>query len=387
MWPASWVVAFAASLYLFDNRKDILRIVFQVLLIWVPLVVLIHLPVYLKKWKKLLLVLGSTALCLLMIHLTGPLILHKLIKPLYNLDIDHRPVDPPRFFDGAATQGRSEHFNILFLGDSFTMGYGVEPNQSFPFLIQENLRATFPEKNIKAVNFGWISSSPLLQLRQLRDIGRQYRPDLVVYALDMADFHQDDCYAQMLRDLKEPQDMSIFRVMELRLSVLLGVHDIRLWLKERLGISKPETIHPYLNDLMPLYQPRKKSQRLFENTWNNLAKLDQAADELGARFILFVIPRYLQYNPAECPRDPARGTYPDTDLYLQEPFVYLEEKAETAPFPVHSLLTDFRDSGQFPTVFERDMHWNETGHRIGARAMTRAIVEAGFLADRTAPPK
>ena len=44
----------------------------------------------------------------------------------------------------------------------------------------------------------WVSSSPLLNLRLLRDVGHKYRPDLVVYSLDMTDFRDDLHYEHAL---------------------------------------------------------------------------------------------------------------------------------------------------------------------------------------------
>ena len=71
--------------------------------------------------------------------------------------------------------------------------------------------------------------------------------------------------------------------------------------------------------------------------------------ELGARYVLFVMPRYQQYNRAEAPGDPEKREFPESDQYVLEPFRWFEKQARTVSFPIHSLLDAFRRSGVFPT--------------------------------------
>ena len=68
----------------------------------------------------------------------------------------------------------ADGFNIVFLGDSFTYGWKLRFEQSFPHRVEQSLRKHFPRRDVKVANFGWISSSPLLSSRRLRDIGANY---------------------------------------------------------------------------------------------------------------------------------------------------------------------------------------------------------------------
>jgi hypothetical protein len=70
---------------------------------------------------------------------------------------------------------------------------------------------------------------------------------------------------------------------------------------------------------------------------------------------------------------------PESDEYIYEIFKYFEEKSKEAPFPIYSLLKDFRSTDAFPTVFANDPHYNEAGHKIAAEAITRYILESDFL--------
>ena len=65
-------------------------------------------------------------------------------------------------------------------------------------MLETKARTSFPERKVNVANFGWTSSSPLLSLRLLRDIGKKYNPDVVILAIDMTDFHEDMKYSHLL---------------------------------------------------------------------------------------------------------------------------------------------------------------------------------------------
>jgi hypothetical protein len=86
---------------------------------------------------------------------------------------------------------REEDLNIILLGNSYVYGYKMTVDNSIPYLLEEKARTLHPDRTTNVANFGWISSSPILSLRLLRDIGRRYNPDLVILAIDMTDFHDE----------------------------------------------------------------------------------------------------------------------------------------------------------------------------------------------------
>lgn len=57
----------------------------------------------------------------------------------------------------------------------------------------------------------------------------------------------------------------------------------------------------------------------------------------------------------------------------REPFRFFDEVRPSKPYPIYSLLEDFRANTEFPTCFEDDPHWNATGHRVAARALMRYL--------------
>src|SRR5690606_11355875 len=91
-------------------------------------------------------------------------------------EIDHR-MKPPKFTDINSDQIRSpreaadiqpDDFNIIFLGDSYVHGFILQYKLAPPKQLEDKLRKEFQRDNINVWNFGWTTSSPILQLRLLR---------------------------------------------------------------------------------------------------------------------------------------------------------------------------------------------------------------------------
>lgn len=400
----SFFAALFISLVVFNNRQDIALHITQVLLVWALLLLLTKLPVLARYWRRALLVLASTGLALLFLWLAGPTILGDIVLPDYHLNLDHWPMPQPGRYnedgiypDIPAGNYHKKDFNIIMIGDSYTQGVYVGDEQTFAWLVGEMLREKYPDLPCRIINFGWGSSSPILQWRRLQLVGAKYKPDLVVQAFDMGDFEDDLVYDIDLQ-LKGEKQLSIFRALLVRFSMLLGVEDFSKWLKLQLPIqwrkkTEAEKLNESvnkqreLNDIphyryFALNQPLKKSRRYLETTWNAIVQTNAWAKRNGAESVLIVLPRYQQYNRNECPNDGENVPFPESDEYIYEPFKFFAEKAGEVSFPIHSLLDDFRNSVVFPTTWDHDGHYNIEGNRIAAQAIVRHLIADDLIPKR-----
>jgi len=306
-------------------------------------------------------------------HLQG--IIPALRPQFFVRDVDHRmpPNDPkpPTNADGIRSRRQrgdfpDSAFNVLLLGDSFVYGYHLSFDETIPALVEQRLRNAFPDKDVRVANFGWTSSSPLLSLRLLREVGPAYAPDLVVYCLDMTDFHDDIKYAAMLdrRGIyaiydRFPITLTLWRT--LSLGTFRDVHD---W---SLQGTLPRRI--FFVSAAPLEQTRP----FFRPMMANLAALYELSGQLGARFTLVVFPRSYQYSRKEAPDSWERNAYENLGPYSLEPFRYFEEVGPELPYPVHSLLPAFQRTSVFPTCFSTDPHWNADGARVAAEGLAEIL--------------
>ena len=378
----------ASALALASDRALLGRCLLQWLLVWGTLALGAHARGLVGAWRDVLLLAISTALCGLLLAGIGPFLLRAWLLPHYTLGLDHRPKP---FSEGTNEDGiyaarsptdfRAADYNIVFLGDSFTANVALPPEQRFPALVEGALQAHSHSAAIHAVNFGWVSSSPLLQARQLRAIGAKYHPDVVAQCLDLTDFHDDLKVAERLRGrgLDPGAEVTIFRLLRARLGFALGVRDVPEWLGDQVAWAPARAPDEVPRDRwFFLRQPWRSSEPQLDVTWRALLETRAVARQLGARYVLFAFPRYQQYNPKESPRDWEKGRFPASPAFLLAPFEFLAARAPFADFPVHILLDDFRRATESPLCFEGDPHWNAAGNRVAADAIVRALVADGL---------
>jgi lysophospholipase L1-like esterase len=72
---------------------------------------------------------------------------------------------------------------VVIVGDSFAQGYGVEETEAFPWVLERILGVRDPQHRYEVINLGVQGACPLDYLANLRDVGLDYEPDLVVVAL------------------------------------------------------------------------------------------------------------------------------------------------------------------------------------------------------------
>ena len=237
----AFVVAAVAAALVLGNPGRLARHVAQYLLVWLPLLALVAVARMARRGRDLLALAVSAVLCLAALWLAGPVLMRRVIVPRYTLGVDHRPrphtggTNEDGVYSGlSAADFRDEDFNVVCLGDSFTANPHLPDDVRWPTRLERLLQSRLSGRRVRVANFGWVSSSPVLQARQLREIGAKYKPDLVLQAFDMTDFH-DDLVARdrLARVGTGGGEVSIFRAFRVGASLALGVEDYGEWLRER----------------------------------------------------------------------------------------------------------------------------------------------------------
>lgn len=102
----------------------------------------------------------------------------------------HRTVNSHGFADDEFTPKKAGEMFVQTYGDSFTEGDGAPADSSYPAL----LRGIFAQEglpHVKVQNFGISGSDPGFYWRQLRDVGVQMNPDIVVMTYCSLDLTTD----------------------------------------------------------------------------------------------------------------------------------------------------------------------------------------------------
>lgn len=313
-------------------------------------------------------------------------------KYLVFMDPDHRPKNTKKHKGWnsdalrcrwESTDFKEEGLNLVFLGDSYTYGMRLRPYQAFPGKVERLLTKYYPKQGVKVANFAWTSSSPFLSLRRLKDIGHKYKPDFVILCLDMSDFYDDIQWKNML----ERRGFYWY----------LDKVPLTLYLFECLFPSLSEKFYDWSNRnanrppkrYFITEQPMEESLPYMDVILDSIEKTHQYSEELGARFMLLVLPRPHQYNARECPDNWEKGRYATMGPHALEIFQFFEDLQTKVDYPIYSLLKDFQATKIFPTCFDNDPHWNDKGTTVAAKAVTSLIrmeIRANYPQTKKKPP-
>lgn len=102
---------------------------------------------------------------------------------------------------------KSKETTILFLGDSLTEGFGVEPEESFPTLLEDMLEEK-GYKNIKIINAG-ISGSTTASAASRLKWHLKMRPDILFLALGANDGLRGLSLKEMEQNLNRTVEMAV----------------------------------------------------------------------------------------------------------------------------------------------------------------------------------
>jgi len=253
---------------------------------------------------------------------------------------------------------------VFFLGDSFVYGVQLKAEQALPSQFQQRIEARYPEEEIFVVNAGWESSSPLLGLRLLKEIGEKYHPDLVLYGFDMTDFRDDLLY----RNLLKPR--GLYRAVHLVPATLWFANNLcRSYLGER---SYRKLFRLPSERFFCVRHPLEKTRPDMIPVWESLVAMDTfCRSRLHADFRLLVFPRGFQYSRFESPENWEAAEYSPMGPWVLEPFRFFREMGEQSSIKIHSLLPAFRETTVYPTCFHGDPHWTPAGVGVAAEDLEK----------------
>ncbi len=346
---------------------------------------------YRRDMKVVALIISSVA-AMAMFDCVGARVVRWQLSLTHTPDVDHRMVPfayPWINSDGIrsdfeASDFSDESFNVICMGDSFCFGALIDDTaETYVALLESMTREKYPEKKLRTVNFGWVSSSPIITLPHLKDFGGKYKPDLVIYSLDMTDFHDDLRRRYGAQNIGTPPG-------DYLIHQLGGAHLVEQF-RKRWWLGQKVTDYLGRNEIIPqdrffiVNQPLARSRALMAETESNLLAIhDYCRDVLKCPFILIMPPRHFQYTDRECLNNWEALRYQPLGPYVKMPFLWLEEVKARAPYSIYSLFDDFKNATEFPLYFDDDPHWTPAGHRVVARALMRILEQEGYLRSTSA---
>jgi lysophospholipase L1-like esterase len=258
-----------------------------------------------------------------------------------------------------------DRLRILFLGDSFTFGLGVDDAaDTFPEIMEKELNATCDELGVAGVdvlNGGLPGSLTRRWLQVWNDVAERFDPDVVISVF----FLRDGTDLRTKEDFFEP----------LRREIL--ARNARSWLYRSSYVyrilrdrsDRQEVSRRYVRRFLDAYGPDRAENRQWRLAQRNLLELRALAAERSTKFGLVIFPVLADLGEG----------YPFEPI-LDE----IERFASTHDLETLNLMAAFRGrSASRLWVSAWNQHPNEEAHAIVAESLLPFVRK---LLSGTVPP-
>jgi lysophospholipase L1-like esterase len=283
---------------------------------------------------------------------------------------------------------------ILFIGDSYTMGWGVHEQQTFPRLTESILATESATFAIQTINAGFTGAGPSGYYLYLKLQGIQLKPDIVVVGLYLGNdiisrrdiewtttdtkglpetIRSKSSYVDNAGNLRSTTIPIPYRFPVLRNSHLF-VYLINRVLERAPTMNELLNSKDFVSALVCQYKAacheldREKSQIMML-----LTAMKKITDENGAKLLVTIIPTDFQIHPDSWLK--YRLPFPLLHKDREFPDTQFSQWLTDAGIDVLDLLPTFIDHEDEQTYFSLDDHWNPRGHTIAAETLAPRLKE------------
>jgi lysophospholipase L1-like esterase len=260
-------------------------------------------------------------------------------------------------------------FRILALGDSFTFGWGVEDHQTFSRVLEKRLQEAGHRVEVwNAAVPAWHS---IQSLHYLRKEGVPFQPDLVVMS-----FFVDDVYYRKIDEFLKSRKAIQLRDEEAALrkqkkSLARKFRLYNVWFNYRKN-QRAVREHLKRNPYQDFESERKALPRNFDQNPKLIEGIERVLSEWVETRRNIKIPMIFSYIPA--------GGALNAPEYQGE-FRELKRVSREKKFPFLDVVSLFEKHPQPRKLYlhPKDGHMSEAGHAVMGEALSKKILEAGWL--------
>jgi len=320
---------------------------------------------------------------------------HHTLKPGVRETIDTKAFDYELTVNSVGLRGGeillrrpSNGYRILMLGDSFTLGKGVEDDETFSAILERSL-SDGGDRIVEVLNAGVDSHAPLLSYFRLTRELPPLDPDLVILNVDMSDLVQEEAYRAHARRSADGAVVGVpgryadgeTRSLQERIRDL--VHDhlfISRLFMYWLGLSSGDDDKgPTVENVVELASFELLAHTLASDStdrsgqWAGLFEsillIKAYSEENGIRFLVSIYPWGHQVNEREWM--PGRFQFvPEGAVVSDESRYRIRQFAQSQGIDLVDAFDAFREyDGEAPLYYSNDAHWTPEGHRLMARVL------------------
>ena len=289
------------------------------------------------------------------------------------------------------TKKSPDRYRILMLGDSFTMGKGVEDDQTFSVLLEEALNkrsATCSGKTIEVLNAGVDSYAPILSFIQLTRELEPLEPDMVVLNLDVSDLVQETVYRKQAvfasdggiigvpgrtRKMQLNEKVRVWTERNLYLTRFLLFYTNKLFDYKEFTVQDLVTRANFEIAKHTLAEDTEQREEQWRNIFDSIRKMKKYCDGNRMAFVLTVYPWGHQVNEREWV--PGRYNFMSRDATVSDKSVQtIQEFATNNRIQLLNLFPLFRSyNGKHALYFSYDNHMTPEGHKLMANGFTQYL--------------
>ncbi|MGQ0581262.1 MAG: hypothetical protein ACT4O6_04955 [Reyranella sp.] len=277
---------------------------------------------------------------------------------------------------------------VLFIGDSFTFGWGVNEDQRYSEVLARLMAEQRPDTRLRIVNAGHWMYTFDQQLVLMKEMIERYRPAVVVqgfywmHVRTLFNHHLELDSAGALKAVTDPKiHVSDSGVLKFRsdwlerpplgsqLAVLVARWLLNRDLRERAG----ETV-----DFM---RPGSiKDEALWALTGEIVAETIRTLGAAGIAYVPFLVPTSVEVGGTSWANVGWTASTPPTGLDAGLPAARLATFFTRHGTTVVPLAAPMRERGGAALYFPQDGHWTAQGHAVAADILAPHVGRA--LADR-----
>jgi lysophospholipase L1-like esterase len=278
----------------------------------------------------------------------------------------------------------SDPHSVLFIGDSFAFGIGVDHEQTIPSQLEARFRAA--GHPVEVMNFGMPGSGAPPGYAILLDdaLAKGFAARNVVVAI----FVGNDFYPSVLTDFEpkpatpapEPAAASgggswlahwrTLQVLKLRVSQSARLVGWALAIGQRLGVSLYDSAGTYVF----LREQTPQQEALFHQILGHIGHMNESCRANGRRLFAVIIPNRIQVEN----RDTLSGAIYDAARPHRDILRYCDEIG-IACLDLLPVLSAAYERDHEPLYYAADRHFNQRGYKLASDAI------ADFLSARGVP--
>lgn len=286
------------------------------------------------------------------------------------------------------------HFRALMLGDSFTMGKGVEEYQTFSALLESSLnrRAGCGGVVFEVLNGGVDSYSPILSYLQLTGDLASLEVDLVLLNLDPSDLLQEGAYRKVAVYDQTGEIVAVPGVV--KRSAVMWNQRIRSWIDQYTYFTRLIFFHVNQwmghRDFSVEGMVTRATPELLEYTlegddvdreeqWDHIfesiAKMKANVEKRSAAFALVIYPWGHQVSDREWVS--GRGNFIPRGAIVSDRYLdTIYRRSKQLGIELLDMFPEFRAyKGEAPLYFKYDIHWTVEGHKLMASTLEKYLME------------